>query len=1005
MGIHPNEISTDALLEQAGWLTALARRLVRDPAEADDVAQETMLTALSSGEPAPRRWLAHVARNIARARARSQSARVKRESARGVPPTAPSSSDLAEKLEAQGLLVEAVRGLAEPYRTTILLHYWEHKTSEEIAAIQNVPSGTVRWRLKQAVDSLRQRLDAQHGNDRRAWSALLVPLFKSTTTGAAATSVALSGIIAMKLFLQITAALVVLLGVGVGVWVLRTPPTLHDVAALANASSPAQLDPPPKNPVDVPDLDETHSSTRTPQPVTEPTRKQLEQVVVAHVEARILDELARPISGARISVMRNTAISPVSDLAGRLAFDVAGFQERSPDEFEVTASSRATRILSAKLLAGKTTYLGDVVLQPGGSVSGRILDEHDQAVTGARVGLESVDVPESEAALRAQSPSVGKPSAVSAADGSYLIDGAPVGPCRVVAVARLHQAGHSEIVELRAGALTSGIDVDLPALSADRMVRGVVLDPDGQPVPGARIEYGYLLESSIEGGSFSTDEHGRFDEVVQPGTIVELVAHDKQGRWSDAPAARLQPSDKDIVLRFCPVQWMEISVTDADGKPVEKWKGRFESPEYMRPSTSTYAFEHTDSIAKVQVPSGAFSLSIEARGFANAKVGPFEPAAVGARIDVNLRRAPGISGQVVSTGGPVANAKVRLFAEAEGRVEHNGFLVNIDPNSRDETRTASDGTFQLATQDAGGWIVRADAEGFAPTERKLTHFDSEQGFAGLELTLSAGGSIEGHVLALPGREPVGTVVAVSRGDGFARTQRVGPDGAFAFDHLMPGRWMVSRRREELNPLASSMSWLSDKPVEVPWNCEVSEGRKTRFDLGADASSMCTLRGKLRFQGAPSGTWNALLANEPGSPKPVLLDASGSFELERAEAGSAQLLLTAVDGPFEGTRILAPITLAAGETKWSEDILAATLALHGAGSGSTVPLAFVVVRDDQTLIVRPLPGQGDVEIVVPSGQGRVVRMDPTTMKGVDTRSWSGGLEVKVEPDEIASVERP
>src|SRR4051812_27480008 len=178
MGIHPNDVSTESLLQQAGWLTALARRLVRDPAEADDVAQETMLVALATEGPAPRRWLAHVARNIARARARSRSARSQRETQREVPAPAPSSAELAEKLEAQRLLVEAVRDLDEPYRRTILLHYWEHKTSDEIAALENIAPSTVRWRLKHGVDALRQRLDAQHGGDRRAWSALLVPLFR-----------------------------------------------------------------------------------------------------------------------------------------------------------------------------------------------------------------------------------------------------------------------------------------------------------------------------------------------------------------------------------------------------------------------------------------------------------------------------------------------------------------------------------------------------------------------------------------------------------------------------------------------------------------------------------------------------------------------------------------------------------------------------------------------------------------------------------------------------------
>ena len=48
-----------------------------------------------------------------------------------------------------------MRELDEPYRTTLLLRYGEMLSSVEIARRQQVPAGTVRWRLKSAVDRLR----------------------------------------------------------------------------------------------------------------------------------------------------------------------------------------------------------------------------------------------------------------------------------------------------------------------------------------------------------------------------------------------------------------------------------------------------------------------------------------------------------------------------------------------------------------------------------------------------------------------------------------------------------------------------------------------------------------------------------------------------------------------------------------------------------------------------------------------------------------------------------
>lgn len=45
--------------------------------------------------------------------------------------------------------------LDEPYRTTVLLRYYEGLTAAAIARLLSVPAGTVRWRLSQALDRLR----------------------------------------------------------------------------------------------------------------------------------------------------------------------------------------------------------------------------------------------------------------------------------------------------------------------------------------------------------------------------------------------------------------------------------------------------------------------------------------------------------------------------------------------------------------------------------------------------------------------------------------------------------------------------------------------------------------------------------------------------------------------------------------------------------------------------------------------------------------------------------
>jgi RNA polymerase sigma-70 factor (ECF subfamily) len=170
------------LLEHTAWLRRLAMSLVRDAAAADDLVQDTWVAALrqppNSDRPL-RPWLRRVIENAARFRWRGDKNRAAREERAVVGVTAgggdatPSSEELLARHETQRLLARLVGELDEPYRSTILLRYAEGLEPTEIADRLGVPAGTVRWRLKTALDRLRERLDGAHDGDRRAWMVAL----------------------------------------------------------------------------------------------------------------------------------------------------------------------------------------------------------------------------------------------------------------------------------------------------------------------------------------------------------------------------------------------------------------------------------------------------------------------------------------------------------------------------------------------------------------------------------------------------------------------------------------------------------------------------------------------------------------------------------------------------------------------------------------------------------------------------------------------------------------
>jgi RNA polymerase sigma factor (sigma-70 family) len=179
----------ETLLAQSGWLRRFARALVGDAAAAEDLAQETMLSALR--RPAPgggRAWLATVARNLAVDGFRGGARRKRREAdahALDLPASEVSSPEgLIGDAQIHRQVAEAVTRLAEPFRQTVVLRFYEGLSSADIARRLAEPEGTIRWRLKEALDRVRADLDARHANDRGAWRAALAPLLPAPRTDA-----------------------------------------------------------------------------------------------------------------------------------------------------------------------------------------------------------------------------------------------------------------------------------------------------------------------------------------------------------------------------------------------------------------------------------------------------------------------------------------------------------------------------------------------------------------------------------------------------------------------------------------------------------------------------------------------------------------------------------------------------------------------------------------------------------------------------------------------------
>jgi len=152
----------ERLYEEAGpgLMRFLSRRLHRRE-EAEDVLQATFVEAARfhdrmTGADSPRAWLYAVARNLVAARHRRDG--LVRWSS--LPDDAAAQGDVKsdDRLDA---MRGAINELPDVLRETLELRVSQDLSYQEISAVLDVPLGTVRSRLHNAVEQLRRKLGCQ----------------------------------------------------------------------------------------------------------------------------------------------------------------------------------------------------------------------------------------------------------------------------------------------------------------------------------------------------------------------------------------------------------------------------------------------------------------------------------------------------------------------------------------------------------------------------------------------------------------------------------------------------------------------------------------------------------------------------------------------------------------------------------------------------------------------------------------------------------------------------
>jgi hypothetical protein len=637
-------------------------------------------------------------------------------------------------------------------------------------------------------------------------------------------------------------------------------------------------------------------------------------------------------------------------------------------------------------------------------------------VENANVLVEKPDFVSDPEDSRRFGPSTGPcPHATSSGSGAFRVDGVAAGaPVRVwVGHAGMRWA-FSAPIEIAPGEVKGGLEFSLEALAKEDVIEGIVLAPDGSPIPGAEIACMYCSRNQSGSSRAYAGPDGQFQIRLIQVVPYDLRVADVQSRWPAISALQVAPGTRDLELRFAPARTVELVVREKDGAPIERYRVSLQTVDRYRMLATAAEEDHPGGKSPLVLPSEPFRLRVVARGHAQSDLEPIDPAAMPASFEVRLERQAGLRGRVTAHGQPVEGAKLELHKVADEKttIEHNQFLSRLYPSVEDSSRSAADGAFQLDPREKTTLSIVCTADGYALAELSPLEVDPRVGMDGLEIALVKGGSIEGRVILPPGKDPAGIIVAIDRYDARPFTQRVGPDGRFSFAGLTPGPWRVKRVKAEVVRGEDGGTAIggSNGRQEYPSDCVVADGEVTHRDLDLSDDRPCVLVGLVTENGRAATGWTATVwpaANiSTGELPGGAVDSEGRLRVEIREPGEYFVQLrTPAEGAGQGMFQTPPAMIVRGENSLPLDLRLGRIEGQGAATSESNQITYGW-RDPSGLTYYAtieIDASGKFELPhVPAGRGEIERL----VRG-DDKAWRsvGKNSVEVPAGGIAVVEAP
>lgn len=559
----------EALLAEDRWIRSLARRLVADPHAADDLAQDAYLTALADGvRPRDARaWLGGILRNLWRDLARSSARRARREAQAAVPEATASTDELVAEVELRKHVAELVLALDEPLRRALILRFFQDRSLSELAQAEGISVSTAHERVERGLVRLRAQLDAAHRCDRRAWAAGVAAL----AARGAATRVLWRGML-MGTVVKTAFAFLVLGALG---WLTlgREPRTVVEPSAApvvesalepSVAPAPALREGVAQREQGVPESVRGDSGSRG-------------EALEAQVRGRVLALDGSPLAGIPVGLLCQPFMDdPVPE---------HGPQTTSADDGSFTlalpSGSQLVRPIDLDpariLLAVEERDTGEggrewrLTLTDASPYAGDVVDEAGAPIEGAEVRVELDGCYLRDHGFRRLMDMQREWKTTSDSLGRFVL---PLAPAGEAVVLRASAAGFLP-TDVRATGAVQAVQVVLRRGPDDVPLRGIVLGPDGAPLPGARVVTMFEAATSAGDGTFTVLWHAKATHSIglpdgsrMRRTETHITATKEGLRPLHVPLASLDLAAP-LVLRLEEELRITGRVVDAHGEPQE----------------------------------------------------------------------------------------------------------------------------------------------------------------------------------------------------------------------------------------------------------------------------------------------------------------------------------------------------------------------------------------------------------------------------------------------------